>query len=36
MLAAATTATIVPIIVFVIAVNKYLAAGLSFGVVIKE
>lgn len=36
MLAAATTATIVPVVVFVIAVNKYLAAGLSFGVVIKE
>ena len=36
MLAAATTATIVPIILFVVAVNKYLAAGLSFGVVIKE
>ena len=36
MLAAATTATIVPIILFVIAVNRYLAAGLSFGMVIKE
>ncbi|WP_222913067.1 carbohydrate ABC transporter permease [Natrinema sp. SYSU A 869] len=36
MLAAATTATILPVVVFVIAVNKYLAAGLSFGVVVKE
>ena len=36
MLAAATMATIVPVAVFVILVNKYLAAGLSFGVVIKE
>jgi multiple sugar transport system permease protein len=36
MLAAATTVTIVPIILFVVAVNRYLAAGLSFGVVIKE
>ena len=36
MLAAATTATIIPVVLFVIAVNKYLAAGLSFGVVIKE
>jgi multiple sugar transport system permease protein len=36
MLAAATTATIIPIVLFVIVVNKYLAAGLSFGVVIKE
>ncbi|MBV0926137.1 carbohydrate ABC transporter permease [Halomicroarcula limicola] len=36
MLAAASTAMIVPIVVFLIAVNKYLAAGLSFGVVIKE
>lgn len=36
MLAAATTATILPVLVLIIAVNKYLAAGLSFGVVIKE
>ncbi|SEP08264.1 multiple sugar transport system permease protein [Halogranum amylolyticum] len=36
MLAAASTAMIVPVIIFLIAVNKYLAAGLSFGVVIKE
>ncbi|WP_136688587.1 carbohydrate ABC transporter permease [Halorhabdus amylolytica] len=36
MLAAASTAVIVPVLVFLIAVNKYLAAGLSFGVVIKE
>jgi multiple sugar transport system permease protein len=36
MLAAASTAMIVPIAIFLIAVNKYLAAGLSFGVVIKE
>ncbi|MFD1600850.1 carbohydrate ABC transporter permease [Halobellus rarus] len=36
MLAAATTATIIPVVIFVIAVNRYLAAGLSFGVVIKE
>ncbi|WP_336345921.1 carbohydrate ABC transporter permease [Halalkalicoccus ordinarius] len=36
MLAAASTAMIVPVVVFLIAVNKYLAAGLSFGVVIKE
>ncbi|WP_336023630.1 carbohydrate ABC transporter permease [Halobellus salinisoli] len=36
MLAAATTATIIPVVLFVIAVNRYLAAGLSFGVVIKE
>ncbi|EMA13232.1 MULTISPECIES: carbohydrate ABC transporter permease [Haloarcula] len=36
MLAAASTAMIVPVVIFLIAVNKYLAAGLSFGVVIKE
>jgi multiple sugar transport system permease protein len=36
MLAAASTAMIVPVAIFLIAVNKYLAAGLSFGVVIKE
>ena len=36
MLAAATTATIIPVLLLIIAVNKYLAAGLSFGVVIKE
>jgi multiple sugar transport system permease protein len=36
MLAAASTAMIIPVIVFLILVNKYLAAGLSFGVVIKE
>lgn len=36
MLAAASTAMILPVVVFLIAVNKYLAAGLSFGVVIKE
>lgn len=36
MLAAATTATILPVLLLIIAVNKYLAAGLSFGVVIKE
>ncbi|WP_225335307.1 carbohydrate ABC transporter permease [Halomicrobium urmianum] len=36
MLAAASTAVIVPVLVFLIAVNKYLAAGLSFGVVLKE
>ena len=35
-LAAASTATIVPVLLFVIAVNRYLAAGLSFGVVLKE
>ncbi|WP_324760771.1 carbohydrate ABC transporter permease [Haloarcula sp. GH36] len=36
LLAAASTAMIVPVVVFLVAVNKYLAAGLSFGVVIKE
>ena len=36
MLAAASTAIIIPVLLFVVAVNKYLAAGLSFGVVIKE
>lgn len=36
MLAAASTAMIIPVIIFLIIVNKYLAAGLSFGVVIKE
>jgi multiple sugar transport system permease protein len=36
MLAAASTAMILPVVIFLIAVNKYLAAGLSFGVVIKE
>jgi multiple sugar transport system permease protein len=36
MLAAASTAMILPVAIFLIAVNKYLAAGLSFGVVIKE
>lgn len=36
MLAAASTAMIIPVLIFVIAVNRYLAAGLSFGVVIKE
>jgi multiple sugar transport system permease protein len=36
MLAAASTAMIIPVAIFLIAVNKYLAAGLSFGVVIKE
>lgn len=36
MLAAASTAMIIPVVIFLIAVNKYLAAGLSFGVVIKE
>ncbi|WP_425499613.1 carbohydrate ABC transporter permease [Halogeometricum luteum] len=36
LLAAASTAVILPVLVFVVAVNKYLAAGLSFGVVIKE
>jgi multiple sugar transport system permease protein len=36
MLAAASTAMIVPVVIFLIVVNKYLAAGLSFGVVIKE
>jgi multiple sugar transport system permease protein len=36
MLAAASTAMIVPVAVFLVLVNKYLAAGLSFGVVIKE
>lgn len=36
LLAAATTAMIIPVLLFVIIVNKYLAAGLSFGVVIKE
>jgi len=36
LLAAASTATIVPVLLFVIAVNRYLAAGLSFGVVLKE
>jgi len=27
---------IIPVAIFLVAVNKYLAAGLSFGVVIKE
>lgn len=36
MLAAASTAMIIPVGIFLIVVNKYLAAGLSFGVVIKE
>lgn len=36
LLAAATTVIIIPVLLFVVAVNKYLAAGLSFGVVIKE
>lgn len=36
MLAAASTAIIIPVLLFVVAVNRYLAAGLSFGVVIKE
>ncbi|RDI70227.1 carbohydrate ABC transporter permease [Halopelagius longus] len=36
LLAAASTAIIVPVLVFVVAVNEYLAAGLSFGVVLKE
>lgn len=36
MLAAASTAIIIPVLLFVVVVNKYLAAGLSFGVVIKE
>jgi multiple sugar transport system permease protein len=36
MLAAASTAMIVPVLLFIVAVNRYLAAGLSFGVVIKE
>lgn len=36
MLAAASTAMIIPVAIFLVAVNKYLAAGLSFGVVIKE
>lgn len=36
LLAAASTAMILPVLLFVIAVNRYLAAGLSFGVVIKE
>ena len=36
MLAAASTSMILPVAIFLIVVNKYLAAGLSFGVVIKE
>ncbi|MFC6862039.1 carbohydrate ABC transporter permease [Halomicroarcula sp. GCM10025817] len=36
MLAAASMSMIIPVAIFLIAVNKYLAAGLSFGVVIKE
>lgn len=36
MLAAASMSMIVPVAIFLIAVNRYLAAGLSFGVVIKE
>lgn len=36
MLAAASTAMILPVVIFLTVVNKYLAAGLSFGVVIKE
>ncbi|EFW94039.1 sugar ABC transporter permease protein [Haladaptatus paucihalophilus DX253] len=36
MLAAASMAMIIPVAVFLILVNKYLAAGLSFGVVLKE
>jgi multiple sugar transport system permease protein len=36
LLAAASTAVIIPVLIFIIAVNKYLAQGLSFGVVVKE
>jgi multiple sugar transport system permease protein len=36
MLAAASMSMIIPVAIFLVAVNKYLAAGLSFGVVIKE
>ncbi len=36
MLAAASTTVILPILIFVVLVNRYLASGLSFGVVLKE
>ncbi|QCS44915.1 carbohydrate ABC transporter permease [Natrinema versiforme] len=36
MLAAASMSMIVPVAIFLVAVNRYLAAGLSFGVVLKE
>ncbi|EMA35486.1 carbohydrate ABC transporter permease [Halococcus hamelinensis] len=36
MLAAASMAMIVPVLIFLIAANRYLASGLSFGVVLKE
>lgn len=36
MLAAASSLVFVPLLLFIIAVNRYLAAGLSFGVVLKE
>ena len=36
MLAAASMAMIVPVLVFLVAANRYLASGLSFGVVLKE
>ncbi|MEY7851886.1 carbohydrate ABC transporter permease [Natrarchaeobius sp. A-rgal3] len=36
MLAAASTVLVMPIVLFLVLVNKYLAAGLSFGVALKE
>lgn len=36
MLAAASSLVFVPLLVLIVAVNRYLAAGLSFGVVLKE
>lgn len=36
MLAAASMAMIIPVLIFLVVANRYLAAGLSFGVVLKE
>jgi multiple sugar transport system permease protein len=36
MLAAASMAMIIPVLIFLVAANRYLASGLSFGVVLKE
>ena len=36
MLAAASMTMIIPVLIFLVAANRYLASGLSFGVVLKE
>lgn len=36
MLAAASMAMIIPVLIFLVVANRYLASGLSFGVVLKE